>query len=266
MNNIKTILLDMDGVLWRGGEPLVNLPQLFERIKTKGIRAICVTNNSVKTVQFYLERLSEIGLMLDEDQIITSAEGTAAYLADKFPARGPIYVVGEEGLVETLRSYQFQVLDQPENHDFIAVVAGLDRRLTYQKIDQAARLVNKGALFIGTNPDQSIPIPGGLAPGAGTVIGAIEIASQQKALIIGKPQPALFELALRRSNSKPDQTIMIGDRLNTDIEGAQKLGIKTALVLSGVTGVQQAQVWTPAPDIIAENVSIVVEQINYEKS
>lgn len=262
--NIKTILLDMDGVLWRGGEPLVDLEMLFDQIQSKHKNVFCVTNNSARTVDAYLEKFASLGVKLNFDQIVTSAEGTAAYLVEKFPDKGTIFVVGEEGLIETLNNHGFRALNHHPGDHVLAVVAGLDRDLTYQKIDQAASLIEQGALFIGTNPDQTIPVPGGTAPGAGTVIGAIEIASRQQALIIGKPKASLFELALQRAKTIPNQTLMVGDRLNTDIQGAQDLGIKTALVLSGVTQLKEAQEWEPAPDIIVEDVFGVIDLINHE--
>jgi len=266
MMEVKTILLDMDGVLWRGGQPLVDLALLFKMIQSKRMHVFCVTNNSARTVDFYQEKFAGLGVMLEHDQIISSAEGSAAFLVEKFPDKGSIFVVGEKGLIETLDNYGFLVVDQPKGDHILAVVAGLDRQLTYQKIDQAARLIDQGAVFIGTNPDQTIPVSDGIAPGAGTVIGAIEIASGQQALIIGKPNPSLFELALQRSKTSPEQTLMVGDRLSTDIKGAQNLGIRTALVLSGITDIEEAQGWDPAPDIIVEDVVGVLDLISNEES
>jgi len=265
LDNLKTILLDMDGVIWRGDQPLVDLRELFDQIKHLGLNVYCVTNNSARTVEYYLKKLAGFGVDLEADQIITSAEATAAYLVKKYPGRGTLYVVGESGLVDTLESYGFRVDLQPTEGKILAVVAGLDRHLTYQKIDFAARLIRDGAEFIGTNPDQTIPGPTGISPGAGTVVGAIEIASTQNALIIGKPQSQQFNLALSRSGAAAAQALMVGDRLNTDIAGAQRLGIRTALVLTGVTTREEARTWRPAPDIIVNNVLTVLDQIKNDE-
>lgn len=261
LDNLKTLLLDMDGVIWKVDQALVDLPDLFSRIDRLGLNVYCVTNNSARSVEHYLGKLKDFGVILESDQIITSAEATASYLNRKYPARGNLYVVGERGLVDTLVANGFQVVVEPIEEEILAVVAGLDRQLTYQKIEIAARLIRKGVEFIGTNPDQTIAIPSGLSPGAGTIVGAIEIASMKKALIIGKPQSQQFELALKRSGSTADETLMVGDRLNTDIEGAQKLDIRTALVLSGVTTREEAKLWEPAPDMIVDNVLLVLDQI-----
>ena len=262
LDNLKTILLDLDGVLWRGDQPLADLSELFERIHNLGLNVFCVTNNSARTIDYYLKKLEGFGVDIKADQIITSAEATADYLIDKYPARGSVHVVGESGLVETLESYGFQVDLHSDDGEFLAVVAGLDRELTYQKINNAARLIRNGAEFIGTNPDQTIAVPSGISPGAGTIVGAIEIASAQKALIIGKPQSHQFQLALTRSGTTADAALMVGDRLSTDIAGAQKLGIRTALVLSGVTSREEAYLWKPAPDLIAEDVMTVLDQLH----
>lgn len=264
--NLKTILLDMDGVLWRGDQPLVVLTRLFDRINHIGLNVYCVTNNSARTVKYYLKKIEGFGVDLEADQIITSAEATAAYLVDRYPRRGTLHVIGESGLIETLKSYGFGIDLQSGKSEILAVVAGLDRHLTYQKIDNAARLIRDGAEFIGTNPDQTIPGPTGISPGAGTVIGAIGIASNQQALIIGKPQSQLFNLALSRSGAAAEQALMVGDRLNTDIAGAQRLGIRTALVLSGVTTREEAKIWRPAPDIIVNNVLAVLDQIQNDEN
>lgn len=265
LDNLKTILLDMDGVIWRDDQPLVDLTNLFDRIKHLGLSVYCVTNNSARTVEYYLKKLGVFGVDLEADQIITSAEATAAYLINKYPRKGTLHVVGESGLVDTLENYGFRVDLLPGEREILAVVVGLDRQLTYQKIDNAARLIRAGAEFIGTNPDQTIPGLKGISPGAGTVIGAIEIASTQKALIIGKPQSQQFNLALSRSGSLAEQALMVGDRLNTDIAGAQRLGIRTALVLSGVTTREESNIWTPAPDIIVDNVLAVLDQIHNDE-
>jgi 4-nitrophenyl phosphatase len=140
-------------------------------------------------------------------------------------------------------------------------VAGLDRELTYQKIRQAAHLIQRGALYIGTNPDRTLPTPAGSDPGAGAIISAIEAAAGCPALILGKPHGWLFQLALQKAGCGPGEALMIGDRLETDILGAQKLGLRTALVLSGISTAQEAQIYCPGPDIIAENALEVIKNL-----
>jgi HAD superfamily hydrolase (TIGR01450 family) len=150
-------------------------------------------------------------------------------------------------------------VDNPE-HDIVdAVIVGLDFQFSYEKLYHAMNYVIKGAPLIGTNPDLAIPIPDGFAPGAGSILSAIESAAGRKATIIGKPGQYVFQLALGRTNTKPEQAIMIGDRLETDIKGAQSLGIKTGVVLSGVTSQEMVDSWSPAPDYVANDVEQMLD-------
>jgi 4-nitrophenyl phosphatase len=250
---IKSVLLDMDGVLWRGPEPLLDIGKLLEGFRCLGCRVYCVTNNSTNTVQRYQEKLSGLGAELDASQIVTSAEATAVYLASRFASGSRVFVLGEEGLKKTIQNAGFQVIASAQEQNALAAVVGLDRNFVYQDLNLAVQHICRGAEFIGTNPDRTIPTPDGPAPGAGAIIEAIEASCGSKAIMIGKPAQHLFKVALSRSGVAPEETLMIGDRLETDILGAQKLAIKTGLVLSGITTRADAENWHPRPDIIAEN-------------
>lgn len=261
-SGLKTVLLDMDGVLWRGADPILDISELFNILKAHNLSTFCITNNSTRSVKYHISRLNQYGVNLDERQIITSAEATANYLAMIYPAGGSVYVVGELGLVEALQKQNFIAVENPRNEKILAVAAGLDRGFTYEKIEHAAKLINQGVLFIGTNPDKTIPTPDGIAPGTGVIIKAIETASGKKAEIIGKPKTHLYNLALQRAGCSPNEAIMIGDRLETDIAGAQNIGMRTGLVLSGVTDRIAGEAWNPPPDLIAENALDIMEKMN----
>jgi len=249
--NIRALILDMDGVLWKGDELIAALPLIFTEIDRLGLGVILATNNSTLTSAQYIEKLRSFGVALENWQVINSAEATAQYLSVKFSQGGPVYVVGEIGLVESLEARGFTINDE----EVLAVVAGLDRQLNYAKIDRAATLIRAGAKFIGTNPDRTFPSPGGLMPGAGTMLTAIEAASYVSPTIIGKPQPIIFELALDRLGVSPEEALMVGDRLETDIAGGQNIGCRVALVLSGVTNLDEAQAWRPKVDMIADDLA-----------
>jgi 4-nitrophenyl phosphatase len=258
---LKTILLDMDGVIWRGYEPVIDIQALFDKIQQLECQAFCVTNNSTTTVGGYLERLSNFGVNLSSDQIITSAEATASYLEEHSKKGSPIYVIGEEGLKETISNHGFKISDQPETDQAGAVVVGLDFNITYKKIYLAANRIRDGALFIGTNPDKTFPMAGGIAPGAGSIISAVESASGSSPVIIGKPEKYLYQLALTRSGSLPEEALMLGDRLETDIQGAQRLGIRTGLVLTGIASLEDAENFLPGPDLISETALELLENL-----
>lgn len=251
----------MDGVIWRNYEPVVDIQALFTKIKELECQAFCVTNNSTSTVYGYLERLKNYGVELSPEQIINSAEATASYLEDYVSAGSSIYVVGEDGLKETITGHGFCITEQPEIDPPGAVVVGLDLNLTYKKIYLAANAIRNGALFIGTNPDKTFPMPDGIAPGAGSIISPVESASGTPPVIIGKPEKYLYQLALSRASCLPEETLMIGDRLDTDILGAQRLGIRTGLVLTGISSLDDAENWQPKPDIIGETAQDLLENL-----
>jgi 4-nitrophenyl phosphatase len=144
----------------------------------------------------------------------------------------------------------------------MAVVAGMDREITYEKLRTATLLIRSGVPFIGTNPDKTFPIPGGFTPGTGAILAAIQAASDQEPVICGKPSPEMYWVALNRMNLTPTETLVVGDRAETDIIGAQAIGCRTALVLSGVTTAKQAKSWAPPPDIIAADLSEVLKRIS----
>lgn len=262
-DQLKGVILDMDGVLWKESQPLVDLPGVFQRLEELNLRVIALTNNSTRTPESYLKRLRGLGVKLERWQVINSSEAAAEYLSERFPQGGPLFIVGEQGLHLALQERGFFHLEAtPADGDrILAVVAGMDRDLTYQKIDRAGVWIRAGKDFIGTNPDKTYPTPEGLSPGAGVVLAAIEAASGQRPQIMGKPRPEIYQIALERLECEPHQVVMIGDRLETDILGAQQMGIPTGLVLTGVTTREMIGSHTPAPDIIAEDVAQLIQKL-----
>jgi len=250
---LKAIILDMDGVLWRDREPIGDLPSIFKQISALGLKVILATNNATRNVQEYLEKLSGYGVTLEEWQIVNSAIACGIYLKEKFPGGGKLYIVGSPSLIATLEDYSFQ--SAPEGESVLAVVAGLDRQISYAKLRNATLQIYKGALFLGTNPDRTFPTPEGLVPGAGSILAAIESATYVKPVIAGKPSPLLYSIAMERLQTDLADTIAVGDRFDTDIVGGQLAGIKTAMLLSGVESIANSPNWTPKPDIIAPDLT-----------
>ncbi len=253
----------MDGVLWRESQPIGNLPEVFARIARHGWQVVFATNNSSRTVAQYVEQLRAFGVQIEDWQVVTSAIASAHYLASQHPQGGPVYIVGETGLIEALQSQGFyQVKDPPgADQQVLAVVAGIDRQITYAKLRQATLLIRSGVPFIATNPDRTFPTPEGLVPGAGAILAALEAATYIEPQIMGKPTPLMYQIALERLGTTASQTLVVGDRPETDIAGAQAIGCPTALVLSGVTPPDQASHWQPPPDLIAADLITVVDQI-----
>lgn len=254
LSEIKAVVSDMDGVLWRGDDRLPGAVDFFAFLREQNIPFVLATNNSGRHPADYVRKLAKIGIPdVEQEQIVTSSTATADYLKTQYPNGARLYVVGNLGLFQVLEEAGFTIAE--ENVD--AVVAGLDFNFTYEKARHATLLIrNHGAAFIGTNPDLTFPSPEGLVPGGGSVIGMIQIATDVEPIVIGKPKRAMFDVAIQRLGSSPAKMLMIGDRLNTDIEGGKNAGLQTAMVLTGVN--QREDITDIEPDYIFEDLSAMI--------
>lgn len=247
---IQGAILDMDGVLWRANEPICDLSILFKNFKEHGIKVVLASNNATFTSDEFLNKLRSMGAELETWQIVSSAMATVFLLKKHFSSGGPIFMVGSPSLIDHLQKNGFY--HSEENP--LAVIVSMDRDFSYRKMKMAADFVRKGLLFFGTNPDLTYPTPDGLDPGAGACIAAVEAASGKKAVMAGKPNPYLFEVAIERLGTPPENTLVVGDRLETDILGGHRAGCKTLLVLSGVAHVKDLENWSPKPDLVLNNI------------
>ncbi len=247
--SLKSVILDMDGVLWRDKESIGDLPEIFTRISGLGLKVLLATNNATKNVSEYLEKLAGYGVHLETWQVMTSAIACGIYLKEKYPTGGKLYIIGTPSLVNTLVDYGFQ--SAVEGERALAVVAGLDRDFNYHKLRNATIQIYQGAFFMGTNPDRTFPTPEGLVPGAGSILAAIQAATYVEPFIAGKPSPLMYAMAMERLQTSPEDTIAVGDRFDTDIVGGQRAGMRTALLLSGVESRSNSPEWHPEPDMIA---------------
>ncbi|GAC1548124.1 MAG: HAD-IIA family hydrolase [Herpetosiphon sp.] len=247
LSTIRTVLFDMDGVLYRGETPLPGVNDLWHYLDSIGVAYVCVTNNATLTPEQFSAKLKRMGLQAAPDHIFSSANATARWLRDRHPAGTTIYAVGMDGLRSALfeDGYFVEQPDQPQ-----IVVVGADFEVTYAKLRIACLAIRDGALFVGTNPDKTFPGEQGIVPGCGALLAALAAATDQAPLVIGKPEPAMFEAVLLALGADPRTTLMVGDRLDTDIAGAQRVGLPTALVLTGVSSAAEARTFVPAPDAI----------------
>lgn len=252
---VKALILDMDGVLWRENEPIGDLPAIFARFDKAGLKVLCATNNATRTPAQYVEKLAGFGLQLKEEQIINSSMGVAYLLKKRFPQGGPVYIMGEIGLSTALQQAGFYHSEEPG----LAVIGSMDRDITFWKMKRATLLIRSGIPFYFTNPDRTFPTPEGLIPGAGALLAALETASDVHPIIAGKPNTTLYDFALDRLGTKPAETMGVGDRLETDILGAQKAGCMTALVLSGISTQAEADAWQPHPDLVVDELSVLLD-------
>jgi 4-nitrophenyl phosphatase len=257
--SIQGLILDMDGVLWKDSAPIGNLPDIFNNIQAQGLKVVLATNNATNSVKEYLDKIQRFGVELEPWQIVTSAMASAHALVKAFPEKGAVFIVGENGLITELKENGFKPLIDPDDESpVVAVIAGIDRTLNYEKLRRATFHIRAGVPFYGTNPDSTFPTPLGLVPGAGSIIAALQTASGVKPIIIGKPSPYMFDLSMERMKLSNRETLIVGDRLETDIAGGQALGARTALVLSGVSTRQQVSHWNPQPDLIANDLTQLI--------
>jgi 4-nitrophenyl phosphatase len=234
--SLHAAILDMDGILWRGTDVLPGIAEFFAFLQDHRIAFALATNNSTKTVDAYVDRLTQIGIPARPENVITSSVATAEYVSQHYPADTPIYVIGREGIRQALAERGYR--EDPDHARL--VVVGMDFEITFERLKIATLRIREGADFVGTNSDRTFPTPEGLIPGNGSLLAALVAATDVTPVVIGKPETAMFDVALNRLGVAPEQTLMIGDRLETDILGAQRAGLQTALMLTGATSAEQA--------------------------
>jgi 4-nitrophenyl phosphatase len=256
--HIKSLILDMDGVIWRADAPIGDLPATFRRIRARGLKYVFATNNSTRTSEQYVRRLQDLGVEAEPWQVATSSQGAAHAMARKFPSGTRVFAIGEDGLYAPLQEKGFRILSVEDAPQAEVVVMGMDRGVSFQKLSEAALLVRRGIPFYATNPDKTFPTPRGEIPGAGAWYAVVVTATDVEPIVAGKPFPFLMDLSLERLGTSKEETLVVGDRLETDIAAGQAVGCPTALVLSGVSSREQADLWRPEIDFIADDLAQLI--------
>ncbi|HEY66864.1 MAG TPA: HAD-IIA family hydrolase [Thermoflexia bacterium] len=247
---ITHLIVDMDGVLWRGNEPLPGLQEFFAFLREHHIDFTLATNNSSRTPEQYVAKLARFGVKIPTGRVLTSALVAAAYLAGVAPPGTRVYAIGEEGVRRALEQRGFVLADE----DAAYVLVGWDRHLTWDKLATAALLIHAGAGFIGTNPDGNYPTERGPVPGSGAQLAALETTTGVAPVVVGKPEPWMYEEALRRMGARPETTAVIGDRLDTDIAGGVRVGLTTVLLLSGIATEADLTASPVKPDLVCADI------------
>jgi 4-nitrophenyl phosphatase len=251
---IDALVLDMDGVIYRGDEALTGAVALFPALREAGISVILATNNATQSPAAFQAKLARMGITVPEAIILTSVTATVAWLQGTAPAGARVYCVGAPWLHEAVLALPGWTWAETRP-DF--VVVGLDPDVTYAKLRMAAVAVQQGARLIATNQDASLPVESGENwPGAGALIAAIATTvGHGPEVVLGKPEPALYDLARARLGTAPAATLAVGDRAETDILGGRRAGLPTALVLTGVTRPEQVAALPPEmqPDYIFDS-------------
>lgn len=249
LSEIRHLVIDMDGVLYVGNQPMAGLADFIAFLRRKGIGFVMATNNSGSSPAQYAAKLARMGAEVSPEEILTSATATAQWLERQYPPGTRVHVFGEDPLREAMTDAGFVLADE----DVKIVVATIDWGVTFDKIKRAALLIRGGARFVATNLDPTRPTEEGLIPGTGALVAAIEVGAGVKPVAIGKPEPTMFELAMAKMGATPATTATLGDRIDTDMEGGARAGCATILVLSGSTARQEAEAY--GPDLIFADIA-----------
>lgn len=258
LRKIKVFFFDLDGVLSVGKENPRYLGgrQVVNQLKSTGKNAFVLTNDSTHVREEILGNLSGLGFNFQLDEILTSSFLTANYLSQEF-GKASFFLVGENGLKRELEAAgHVESQTQPQ-----VVVVGFDRGLSYEKLDKALRFLKNGARLIGSYGGAVYMSDRGPALSAGPIIKALEYASNKRAIMIGKPSPRMFRLALQLSHKKPGNAVMVGDQMETDLLGAQRAGVHTIVVLTGVENRASIKRASFKPDMIIENADELLKHI-----
>jgi 4-nitrophenyl phosphatase len=253
---IRTVLLDMDGVLYRGNSVLPGVHEMLSFCEQQGIAYACITNNATKTLEQYEQKLDSLGINVSADRILTSSLITSHYLREHYPRGTTVYALAMDGLDQALFHDGYFV---PQEQNPQLVVQGADFTLTYEKLKLGCLAIRAGAKFIATNLDRTFPSEEGLVPGAGALVAALQAATDVEPLVVGKPRPIMFQVALDMLGSTPTHALMLGDRLDTDIAGAQNAGLHSALVLTGVSSRNDLEHSPHQPDAVYADLPELLE-------
>jgi len=247
LDTLRYLLIDMDGVLYRGQTGLPGAGELLDFLTEHGIRYLLVTNNSTLTPDEFVQRLTGMGMRVRAEEIMTSGVATAAYLETIAPRGSKVNVVGEPALFEEITKRGYIIGGRDSKY----VVCGWDKGISFEKLRVACLAIRDGATFIGTNSDRTYPLEKDIIPGAGSILAALIAATDVQPVVVGKPEPIMVEQSLRLLGATAAETAILGDRLETDILGGARAGIATIMVLTGISTVEEAAAYTQArPDLI----------------
>jgi NagD protein len=243
-------LIDMDGVIYRGGHLIPGADRFINRLRRDDIPFRFLTNNSQRTRRDVATRLRRLGIDVGEEHIFTCAMATARFLAWQKP-HGTAYVIGEGGLLTALHENGYSVVDKDPDY----VVVGEGRTFSFEMVEDALGMILKGAKLVATNLDPNCPTVDGVRPGCGATVAMLEVAGGVKAFSVGKPSPLMLRAARKEMGLTSDQTVIIGDTMETDILGGVQLGHKTVLVLSGGTRREDLDRYAYRPDKVVDSIA-----------
>jgi HAD superfamily hydrolase (TIGR01450 family) len=247
------LLIDLDGVVWIGREPVPGSVETLRELLATGKRIVFVTNNPGRLPQAYAERLQGLGVEVGVGQIVTAGMVVARLAGKAAGAGGSAFVIGRPALKEMVAASGTRLLEGDEAEEADVVVVAGHPGFDYGELKTAKFALDNGARLFATSHDPTMPYPGGELPGTGAVLAAVEVASGKTATIAGKPEPHLFEMAKEAGGG--GRLAMVGDRISSDIDGGRRAGLETILVLSGTSSREEAEAADPTPDHVLANLA-----------
>ena len=263
LSDIGALIIDMDGVLWHGDQALPGLATFFQTLRDLKLPFVLATNNASITAEQYVAKLAGMQVQIKLEEVLTSGMAMAAYLAERYePLNTRVFVIGMVGATQPLRDKGFEVIAEQDSRNAQLVVSGLDKHLSWDKLCAAALHIQAGAAFFGTNGDVTLPTERGFLPGNGATLAALTAATGVVPITIGKPAPIIYQQALAVLNVPAEQVVAIGDRLDTDILGAVHAGIRSVLVLSGISKQSDIESLDYAPTWVMQDIQELTNCLN----
>lgn len=254
MTSVEAFIIDMDGVLYKGSQAIPEARPFLATLDELGIPFMMATNNATQTPDDYVTKLDGMGIPLRADQVFTSALATGDYLRSKYPEGTTVYVVGMSALREAVYGDGYFV---EAGTDADVVVSGADFELVYETLRIACLAMRHGADYVATNADTTFPTPEGLVPGAGSIVAALVASGGKEPVVVGKPSPVMVERSLSQLGTTPETTVMLGDRLDTDILAGERAGCRTVLVTTGISSVDDITATGIEPDWTIDSLEVL---------
>jgi len=251
------LLVDLDGVVWVGREPVPGSPEALRELIEGGVEVVFVTNNPGRAASVYAERLREAGIPVGEDRIVTAGMVTATLAAERAGAGAGCFVIGAPAFKDAVAAAGLELLDLAAGRGARAVVVSGHRAFDYEELLTATLALQRGAMLFATSRDPTLPMPGGAWPGTGAILAAVETATGAVAEIGGKPERHLFDLA-RKTIPVAGRVAIVGDRISSDVEGGRRAGLVTVLVLSGASSRAEAEAAADPPDHVVDDLAALL--------
>lgn len=259
LKNVNLYLFDMDGTLYLGNQLFPFTTSLLQAVKNSGKKYLFITNNSSKSVVHYVEKLEKLGIPAEEGDFLTSSQATIYYLQKNYPGKR-LYVCGTQSLKSELAENGFEITEDPDRTE--CIVMGFDTELTFQKIDDVAKMLcTRDLPYIATHPDMACPTEYGSVPDCGSVCEMLFQATGKRPFVVGKPKPLMVELAMEKAGFQKHETAVVGDRLCTDILCGLNAGAVSVLVLSGETTPELLEASAEKPDIVLQDAGEIMKYL-----